>query len=224
MSVLAVAAFAGVAATPAAAKAPGRWHACHVRADDQGRVFLAELCAGRRVIFGYYDSLYETSGYRAIVTGWRRTGQKTGIVDVRGDWYIFGSDPTACNYGSPPPADCKEYVGVVRARFATADGGRSWSPLRAHRHLELISPPIDPVTGRWTVVRALDFDEPPLPCDPAYADHHEAHEGTKSGYGNVCWPSEFWNASDIFAETLSPRCILTCRANWSRGRARRVGS
>ena len=157
------------------------WKWCHrVKA---GTISFKELCSSGRVIFTWQNAAYMQSGYRSVITGFRQTGPRAGIVDTRGDGYIlegecWWNDPT------PPPEDCIHRGVTPRARYATRDGGRHWLPVRAHRRVS--------VTHGDGTPQYWDFDVALRPCNWKHTEGHEEVEGVGGRFGNYCSPERLW--------------------------------
>jgi len=185
---LAALVIAGVAAAAPErqGKSPSQaWRWCHSR--NGGDVTMSDLCASGHTIFSYLWSYSEQSGYRNRITGFRRLGPRRGIVDTRGDWYVIDGDPVNCNYGNPPPENCVYHSGVVRARYRTHDGGRHWLPVPGHVHRHIV------VThARSGESQSWDLDVLAEACDWAHVVQREEVDGTRSGFGNYCSPTQLW--------------------------------
>jgi hypothetical protein len=174
-----------IAVPTAASAAPqGRsWKWCHVRPSN---VSFREVCSSGHVIFTWLDALFEQSGYRSFITGFRQTGSRSGIVDTRGDGYIHDFDPFDCaSNDPPPPEDCVYRDVAVRARYATRDGGRHWLPVRAHRRVSI-------TYGHDGTPQYWDFDVAPRPCSWRHVQGHEEVDGVGGRFGNYCSPNRLW--------------------------------
>src|SRR5262249_23153291 len=152
-----------------------------------GTIPFKEVCSSGHVIFTWLDSLDEESGYRLLITGFRQTGLRGGVVDTRGDGYVIQGDAVACEYDNPPPPreDCFFQYVAVRARDATKAGGRQWMPVSAHRH-------VIRQYGRDGQPQYWDFDVALQPCDWEHAEHHEQVDGFGGTFGNWCSPQRLW--------------------------------
>jgi len=171
----------GAVAAPGVAAKPA-WHRCQK---------AMSLCDGRgRVVFPYVWDYSMSSGYRSIVSGFRKTGARSAIADTRGDWYIKYSGDCG-EFGDF--RDCTEYEGLVQIRYATADAGRHWRPVRAHRVVhKLQGPGPDPPP----VVGTVD-DNPPLDCTWSHMSGGDQVPGpSRTGFGTWCSPEQAWTIPD----------------------------
>lgn len=188
---LALAGTAAVAASQAGSKKG--WHRCEVAwsvTDLEGRTtkHLGSLCDRRgRVIFPFVFDFSEQSGYRALVTGFRRTRPRSGIADVRGEWYTISAGECGA-YGAVE--GCVEWSGLTRIRYATRDRGHHWLPVRFHRHVEKWEQANDETPG--VVTYASDQDLPTRPCHWVHMRNRDEVDGKRHGFGNWCSPKGAW--------------------------------
>jgi len=176
-----VLALLAIGAGAAGAAGTKGWHRCEQ---------LLSLCDGRgHVIFPYVSDISESSGYRAVVTGFRQTGPKSAIADTRGDWSIIQGD---CGQ-SGVVQNCKEWGGMTHIRYRTSDRGRSWRPVSFHRTVKRWEGPgPDPPIMTGSVE-----DDPPLtPCDWTHAHRHVLAVGIVPGLGSWCAPPDAWTVPD----------------------------
>jgi hypothetical protein len=194
MAIAFVVALLGIGVTAGGAGAKGGWHRCEVAWTVSNGIhvtkYLGSLCNGRgRVIFPYVSDFSESSGYRAIVTGFLQTGAKSAIADVHGDGYILQGE---CGQNGVID-NCRDWDIESSVRYATSDGGRHWRPIRFHRHVDKW---VGPGPGNPPLVGSVDDDPPLAGCGWSHAKRHVLVDGIEPRFGNWCLPPDVWRVPD----------------------------